>query len=172
MKRFLFIFSIFIFSLGTSCSETVSNFAFFNLREKRMILSESLKEFSKDDILILNFTGSTCKPCKEQVPILLNLTQKSNSSPTQKGRVFLWIIFVGDDFQTGREYSHFLNLEKHAEVLVDPLSSSYSQAGIIGLPTVLIINSKQEIIFKTEGYNEPGTEAFRNFMTSFFKNGK
>lgn len=54
----------------------MDNFAFYNLMEERIVLSDFLKDFSEKDILILNFTGSQCKPCKEQVPILLDLVKK------------------------------------------------------------------------------------------------
>ncbi len=101
--------------------------------------------FSTKDILILNFTGSQCKPCKEQVPILLDLIKRTNIEADGKWKVFFRIVFVGDDFQTGKEYSNLLNLSNKAETLVDPLSTSYKRVKIVGLPTVLILNSKREI---------------------------
>ncbi len=85
------------------------------------------------------------------------------------GRYFFWIVFVGDDFQTGKEYSNLLNLSNKAETLVDPLSTSYKRVKIVGLPTVLILNSKREIFFKTEGYNQSGMNELKKFLSSWGK---
>ncbi len=166
-KKYLFL--IFILPLGTTLSEPLDNFAFYNLKEERIVLSDFLKKFSAKDILMLNFTGSQCKPCKEQVPILLDLVKKTNIEATGKWKVFFWIVFVGDDFQIGKEYSNLLNLSNDAETFVDPLSSSYKQIKIVGLPAVFILNSKREILLKTEGYNQSGTNELKNFLSSWGK---
>ncbi|MBM9579002.1 thioredoxin family protein [Leptospira sp. 201903070] len=168
-KKIISFLILFLASFGTASSEPISNFAFYNLKKERIVLFDSLREFSKRDILILNFTGSSCKPCKEQVPILLNLTKKANISSRGEFRVRFWIVFVGDDFQTGNEYSKILKLENETEILIDPLSSSYSQVKISGLPTVILLDQKQEILLKTEGFTESGTKALENFLISLGK---
>lgn len=48
--------------------------------------------------------------------------------------------------------------------MVDPLSTSYKRVKIVGLPTVLILNSKREIFFKTEGYNQSGMNDLKIFI--------
>ncbi|AAN48568.1 thioredoxin-like protein [Leptospira interrogans str. 2003000735] len=166
-KKYLFL--IFILPLDATFSEPLDNFAFYNLSKERIVLSDFLKKFSTKDILILNFTGSQCKPCKEQVPILLDLIKRTNIEADGKWKVFFWIVFVGDDFQTGKEYSNLLNLSNKAETLVDPLSTSYKRVKIVGLPTVLILNSKREIFFKTEGYNQSGMNDLKKFLSSWGK---
>ncbi|WP_061249890.1 TlpA family protein disulfide reductase [Leptospira alstonii] len=168
-EKYPFLLFVLILPLGTVCAESFSNIAFYNLKEERLVLSASLKEFSPRDVLILNFTGSRCKPCKEQIPVLLDFAKQTNISAAGKRKVFLWVVFVGDDFKTGKEYSNLLKLENAAETLVDPLSSSYTQAKISGLPTVFVLNSNREILFKTEGYNESGTAALKNFLFSLGK---
>lgn len=164
---FLFLFVLFFF--GTEAAEPLSNFAFYNLRMERIVLADSLKNFSEKDILILNFTGSQCKPCKEQVPALLNLAAQTDLSASGKWKTHLWVVFVGDDFQTGKEYSKLLKLDGIAETLADPLSSSYSQAKITGVPTVFILNRNREILFKSEGYNEQAVATLKNFLKSLEK---
>ncbi|MBM9499056.1 thioredoxin family protein [Leptospira sp. 201903071] len=168
-KKIISFLILFLTFWGTVSSEPLSNFAFYNLKKERIVLSDSLREFSKKDILILNFTGSSCKPCKEQVPILLSLAKKANLSSLGEFRIRFWIVFVGDDFQTGKEYSKILKLEDETEILIDPLSSSYSQAKISGLPTVILLDQKQGILLKTEGYTEAGTNALENFLNSLGK---
>ncbi|WP_406600658.1 TlpA family protein disulfide reductase [Leptospira sanjuanensis] len=168
-EKFISLCMFLILFAGTVSAEPLSNFAFYNLKEERIILSSFLGNLSDNDVLILNFTGSTCNPCKEQVPILLDLTKRTNVSLAGKGKVFLWVVFVGDDFRTGKEYSEFLKLQNAAEVLIDPLSSSYSQVRIAGLPTVLILNSKREILFKSEGFQESSTAALKRFLDSLGK---
>ncbi|EMG12859.1 hypothetical protein LEP1GSC151_1415 [Leptospira interrogans serovar Grippotyphosa str. LT2186] len=37
------------------------------------------------------------------------------------------------------------------------------------MPTVLILNSKREIFFKTEGYNQSGMNDLKNFLSSWGK---
>ncbi|TGL92759.1 hypothetical protein EHQ76_19505 [Leptospira barantonii] len=165
----MFLFLFLILSLGTLGAEPISNFAFYNLKEERIVLSNSLENFSEKDVLILNFTGSQCKPCKEQVPVLLNLTAQSNLSAVGKWKTHLWIVFVGDDFRTGKEYSDLLKLGGVAESLVDPLSSSYSQVKIKGVPTVFILNRNREILFRSEGYTPAGVASLKNFLSSFGK---
>ncbi|AOP35911.1 hypothetical protein A0128_04730 [Leptospira tipperaryensis] len=168
-KKILSILILFLVPLGTAFSEPLSNFAFYNLKKERIVLSDSIREFSKKDLLILNFTGSTCKPCKEQVPILLRLVKQINLSSRGEFKVRFWIVFVGDDFKTGKEYSKILKLENDTEVLIDPLSSSYSQAKISGLPTVFLLDGKQEILLKIEGYTDAGTLSLENFLNSLVK---
>ncbi|WP_420870540.1 TlpA family protein disulfide reductase [Leptospira adleri] len=168
-KKSLSILILFLNSWGTVWSEPLSNFAFYNLKKERIVLSDSLREFSKKDLLILNFTGSTCKPCKEQVPILQRLTKQANLLSQRGHKVKLWIVFVGDDFDTGKEYSKILKLEKETETLVDPLASSYDQAKITGLPTVFVLDGKQEILLRIEGFTEAGNVSLENFLNSFTK---
>lgn len=84
-------------------------------------------------------------------------------------KLFFWIVFVGDDFQTGKEYSNLLNLSNNAETMVDPLSSSYKQVKIVGLPAVFILNSQREILLKTEGYNQSGMKDLKKFLSSWGK---
>ncbi|WP_420843540.1 TlpA family protein disulfide reductase [Leptospira adleri] len=168
-KKSLSILILFLTSWGTVSSEPLSNFAFYNLKKERIVLSDSLREFSKKDLLILNFTGSTCKPCKEQVPILQRLTKQANLLSQRGHKVKLWIVFVGDDFDTGKEYSKILKLEKETETLVDPLASSYDQAKINGLPTVFVLDGKQEILLRIEGFTEAGNVSLENFLNSFTK---
>ncbi|UML79515.1 thioredoxin family protein [Leptospira kirschneri] len=164
-----YIFLIFILPLDATFSEPLDNFAFYNLKEERVVLSDFLKKFSAKDILILNFTGSRCKPCKEQVPILLDLVKRTNIEVAGRWKLFFWIVFVGDDFQTGKEYSNLLNLSNNAETMVDPLSSSYKQVKIVGLPAVFILNSQREILLKTEGYNQSGMNDLKKFLSSWGK---
>ncbi|EMP07464.1 hypothetical protein LEP1GSC124_4117 [Leptospira interrogans serovar Pyrogenes str. 200701872] len=85
-KKYLFL--IFILPLDATFSEPLDNFAFYNLSKERIVLSDFLKKFSTKDILILNFTGSQCKPCKEQVPILLDLIKRTNIEADGKWKVF------------------------------------------------------------------------------------
>lgn len=164
-----FLFLFLLLPLGTVFAEPLSNFAFYNLKEERIILANSLENFSEKDVLILNFTGSQCKPCKEQVPVLLNLAAQTNLSATGNWKTHLWIVFVGDDFRTGKEYSNLLKLGGIAETLVDPLSSSYSQVKIKGVPTVFILNRNREILFQSEGYTPSGVSSLRNFLSSLGK---
>ncbi len=164
-KNISFLF-LFLIPLGTGSSEPLSNFAFYNLKRERIVLSDSLREFSKKDIVILNFTGSTCQPCKEQVPVLQRLTKEANLSSRGEFRIRFWVIFVGDDFRTGQEYSKILKLEKVTEVLIDPLSASYSQIKIVGLPTVFVLDGNQEVLLKTEGFTKEGTNSLENFLHS------
>ncbi|MDV6237551.1 hypothetical protein CH379_018110 [Leptospira ellisii] len=163
----IFVLTIFIPFFGTVSGESLSNFAFFNLKSERIVLSEFLKNVADEDLVFVHFTGSACKPCKEQVPILLDWIKFRNG--IVKSRIHLWVIFVGDSWETANEYSDLLRLRSAAEVLIDPFSSSYSLAKIAGLPSILIVDRNREIRFKSEGFNETSTETLRKFLDSLPK---
>ncbi|TGK36395.1 hypothetical protein EHQ12_01720 [Leptospira gomenensis] len=158
------VFTLFIPFRGTVFGESLSNFAFFNLKSERIVLSDFLKEVAEEDLLLVHFTGSACAPCKEQVPLLMDWIKFRNG--TVKGRIYLWVIFVGDSLETANEYSNLLKLSSAAEVFNDPFSSSYLHAKISGLPSIVIVDRNRKIRFKAEGFNEVSTETLRNFLDS------
>ncbi len=121
-----------------------SNFALFDLEGKQNVFYSMLKEEKPETLFVLNFTSVDCKPCKIEIPELVEL-QKKNS------RMKLLCIFseagdialpVARSLGLGKAYS-------------DPLETIQGIFGVkASYPTTVVVDTKGKKLATLVGYNE------------------
>ncbi len=57
----------------------VENFVLYSVQGKRCIFYDIVKALPAKGLLILNFTSVYCKPCKKEIPELLEISEKAGN---------------------------------------------------------------------------------------------
>jgi thiol-disulfide isomerase/thioredoxin len=103
-------------------------------------------------LTIIDFWATWCAPCVRAFPHLIILHQKYKAQG---------VGFVGISIDSPRnipKVQPFTRAHKLTyPVLLDPNSEYASRLQVVNVPTLLIISSKREIIYRHEGY-QPGDE--------------
>lgn len=146
MKTTLIILAFFGISL--SGNKSVENFSLPNL-ENNII---SYNELKGTDLTLIDFWATWCKPCVHAIPKLDDLYKEYDSQSVQ---------FLGINVDGPRNLSKvkpFVNaLNVGYPILLDTDQEIMQRLNVSALPTLLIANSKDEIVYVHEGY-QPGDE--------------
>lgn len=145
--RFLLITLILSFGLN-SAPNKVGNFRLKNL-DNRMT---SYKELKGEELTIIDFWATWCKPCIKSIPKLVEMSNEFKS----EGVNFIGISVDGPrNLAKVKPFARSLGVDY--PVLHDINSEVMGKLGVRAVPTLLIVNSEDEIIYFHEGY-KPGEE--------------
>lgn len=144
----------------------VPNFAMTRTDDQRIVFYQELETLKNGELLVINFTGSTCKPCKIEVPRMMefrkNLAAKSS-------RLHLWIFFVGDEKAKAIETGKSLGITADIPVFYDLLGASYQRFQFEGVPATFVVDRKGQILYTEIGYNEEKFTRLTNFIKDYLK---
>jgi cytochrome c biogenesis protein CcmG, thiol:disulfide interchange protein DsbE len=133
---------------GFSLTKTVSDFSLPNM-ENQMQYYTDLKG---DRLTIIDFWATWCKPCVHAIPKLNELYKEYDSENVQ----FIGINVDGPrNLSKVRPFIQALGVEY--PVLLDTDQEVMLRLNVSALPTLLIVNNKDEIVYIHEGY-QPGDE--------------
>jgi peroxiredoxin len=105
-----------------------------------------------EKLTIVDFWATWCKPCIQAIPKLNNIY----SDYKDKGVEVIGITV--DSPRNAAKVKPFVRIHKMAyNILRDPNSEIATDFNVTAFPTLFIINSKNEIIFKHQGFR-PGDE--------------
>ncbi|EPG73623.1 redoxin [Leptospira fainei serovar Hurstbridge str. BUT 6] len=150
-------------------SEEISNIPLYTVAQERKTLYNELTILNPRELLIVNFTSSTCLPCKEEVPRLVSFVENWNSSNKRGIRLVLWIVFLEDTLDSAVETAAKLKVGNRAEILYDTLNTSMKHLRFQGTPTSYVIDKNRKILFKGSGYTE---ENWQRMILAIEQNGK
>ncbi len=141
------LFFLFIFK-NISYGGTMGDFTLSDLNNKR----SSFSDLKGENLTILDFWATWCKPCARAIPKLVALYDQYKDRGVQ---------FIGISVDSPR------NLPKVKPyvstrgitypILLDSNNELMSKLQITALPTVLVVNDKDEIVYVHRGYR-PGDE--------------
>ncbi len=156
MHKILFIYLLISVSLFSQ--DIIPNFPLTRLDNGKVFaMHKEVSSLEEGSILVLNFTQSTCKPCKKEIPELLSL---SKSNPKMK----LVLVFIGDiDREVVRTLKE-LNVPSETLVLLDRLETCFEKLGFRGVPHTFIINKNKSILSRIEGYNDDNMGKLRSLL--------
>ncbi|HMV45472.1 MAG TPA: redoxin domain-containing protein [Leptospiraceae bacterium] len=157
------ILLIFFISLELVSSE-VHNLPVYDLQDERYTIHSTLSNFTKEKLLLINFTNSNCKPCKIEIPKLLQLHEKLSS----QGLV-LWIVFVGDNNDTIEPLVKEFGIGDNVKVMKDPLEISYKRMKFTGVPANFIVSKNKEISYTSIGYTDQKQKALEKKVEELMK---
>ncbi len=156
MYKLLLIY--FLVGISLFSQEFIPNFPLTRLENGKVFaMHKEVSALEDGSFLVLNFTMSTCKPCKKEVPELISL---SRSLPKMK----LVLIFIGDiDKEVVRTLKE-LNVPQDTLVLLDRLESSYDKLNFRGVPHTFVIHKNKSILGIVEGYTEENIDKLKNLL--------
>ncbi len=120
-------------------------------------MHKEIRALEDGSYLVLNFTQSTCKPCKKEIPELLSL---SKTNPKMK----LILVFIGDvDKEVVRTLKE-LDVPGDTLVLLDRLETSFDKLNFRGVPHTFVVGKNKSIIARIEGYNDSNMQMLRSIL--------
>ncbi len=132
----------------TAAPPKVNNFRLKNLDNK----TTTYKDVKGDAYTVIDFWATWCKPCIKSIPKLVEMSKEFESegvnfvgisidSPRNQAKVKPFVRSLGVDYP----------------VLLDTNSEVMGRLGVQAVPSLLIINQDDEIVYFHEGY-KPGEE--------------
>ena len=100
----------------------------------------SVNNFSKSQVIILNFFATWCVPCRGELPALLDLVQKHKND-----KLIVYLISKGKD--TRSELLEFKTKEKLTDfIIIRDCYGMFSQKfGINNIPVTLVLDQKGNV---------------------------
>ena len=126
----------------------LDDFTLKDLNNKRT----SYAEIKGENLTVLNFWATWCKPCSREIPKLVDIYEALKDRGVQ---------FIGINVDSPRnlpKVKPFANAHGITyPVLLDSNSELISLLQITAMPTILIVNKADEIVYLHRGYR-PGDE--------------
>ena len=139
---------VLLLSVNPLLAAKLHDFILKDLDNKRTAFSD----IKGEKLTVIDFWATWCKPCSREIPKLVDLYTKFKDEGVQ---------FIGINVDSPRNLPKvrpFANsLGINYPVLLDSNSELIAQLQITAMPTVLIVNSDNEIVYLHRGYR-PGDE--------------
>mgnify|MGYP006274716181 CR=1 FL=1 len=157
MRVVLFFFLI--FNLSSLFSEdSVPNYPLTRKENGNVFaMHKELNSLNSDSIFVLNFTKTTCKPCKKEIPELISLLK---TNPKMK----LALVFMGDSDKEVDATIKALGVPPEVLVLMDRLEVSFSKLGFQGVPNTFITGKNKNVQARLEGYTEENMKTLKDIL--------
>ena len=129
-------------------SPKVQNFHLKNLNNRTV----SYKSLKGEKFTVIDFWATWCKPCVKSLPKLVEMSDEFKS----QGINFVGISIDGPrNLAKVKPFARSLGVTY--PVLLDTNSDVMAKLGVKAVPSLLIVNSDDEIVYFHEGY-KPGEE--------------
>ena len=130
----------------------IENFVLYDAHGKRCIFYDIVKTLPAKGVLILNFTSIHCKPCKKEIPELLEISKKAGS------RVKLVCIYA-ESGESVKQSAAGLGVLSNA--YVDPFGKIQKIFNAKEKPVTFIINKRNIIRGKFVGYTAENIDGIK-----------
>ncbi len=148
MRKIFFLVLFLALSSLPAIAGTIPDFRLKDLENK----STTYSELKGEKLTVIDFWATWCKPCRSSIPGLVSLYKKYRSKGVQ---------FIGINADGIRNLSKVKPFARSAgmnyPVLLDLNGEVMAELQVSALPTLLISNSSDEIVFFHQGYR-PGDE--------------
>ena len=160
LTTFILFFSLSLFSedrVGGNLKSgtTMPDLPLYTLDNQRFMLYEVLEKLSPDRYLLINFTSTSCKPCKEEIPELIKIKQAHS-------RIELYFIFVGDQNEAIEAKVQELKIPSENRFLKDPLETALRRLNIKAVPMTYLLGRDKIISAFSIGYTPEKFKEFKN----------
>ena len=107
----------------------------------------NLRKIKYNDFILISFSATYCKPCKEEIKEFAKLQKKAG-----KDKLKIYLIFV--DLKMANIKSYIKENKVKLPVLHDKYKIVSQKYAVKGLPNSFLIDKKGIIIYKANGYNK------------------
>ncbi|MDR8390142.1 TlpA family protein disulfide reductase [Aliifodinibius sp. S!AR15-10] len=112
----------------------------------------SYSEVKGEQLTVIDFWATWCKPCVKSIPKLVEMHDEFES----RGVQFLAISLDGPrNLNKVKPFAKSLGIDY--PILLDTDNNVMSRLGVRAVPTLLVVNNNDEIVYFHEGYS-PGEE--------------
>jgi len=148
MRNFIFAIFLFVFFSQPALAGKLPDFRLKNLDNKTVAYSQ----LKGKKLTVLDFWATWCKPCVRAIPKLVKLHEQYKAQGVE-------IIGINVDgtrnLSKVKPFSHSLNISY--PVLLDVNNELMNKLKVTAMPTLLIVDANDEIVFFHQGYR-PGDE--------------
>lgn len=146
MKIFLSLL-LFLFT-SVSAGPKVHNFSLKNLDNR----TTSYEDLKGEKLTVIDFWATWCKPCIKSIPKFVEMYDKLD----EQGVNFIGISVDGPrNLSKVKPFAKSLGIDY--PVLLDTDNTLMARLRVQAVPTLLIVNSEDEVVYLHEGY-APGEE--------------
>ena len=168
------IFCCFFFNIVSSISQTNENVPFNNIAQHtspKPISSIVFEDFSGNKVnlgdysgklVIVNFWATWCKPCKEEIPSLDNLSQNENF----KNLVIFPVNIENINYEKTKKIFSNLNVKKLG-IFFDPNLNFVKELKLRGVPTTVIINKTGKEFARIIGSIDFNNKKFLKWLSNY-----
>jgi len=128
------------------------------------ITGEKLSEVNlKNKIVLINFWGTWCSPCVQELPLLEQLYQTYKSPD---------LIFLGiaEDSKSEKIAEFMEKFKVHYFIVQDQSDYFADFFAVSVMPTTFLINMKGEVVLRIEGFSKEGIESIDEMLKQLMKN--
>jgi thiol-disulfide isomerase/thioredoxin len=148
MRKIIFAIFLFVIFSQTAFAGKLPDFRLKNLDNK--IVSYSQLKGKK--LTVIDFWATWCKPCVRAIPKLVKLHEQYKKD----GVEFIGVNVDGTrNLPKVKPFAHSLNIAY--PVLLDENNEVMNKLKVTAMPTIIIANADDEIVFFHQGYR-PGDE--------------
>jgi len=171
--KFLMFFYLF-FNVFSSISQTNEDVPLNNIvqyESPKPIPTIVFEDFSGNKVnlgdysgklVIVNFWATWCKPCKEEIPSLDNLSQNENF----KNLVIFPVNIENINYEKTKKFFSNLNVKK-LEIFFDPNLNFVKELKLRGVPTTVIINKKGKEFARITGSIDFKDKKFLKWLSNY-----
>ena len=153
MKAIIFLVLGSLISFPTFAQTKVNNFRLKNLDNR----TTSFESVQGEKLTVIDFWATWCKPCKKSIPKLVELSHEFKS----EGVNFVGISIDGPrNLAKVKPFARSLGLDY--PILLDVNSEVMAKLSVRAVPSLLIVNSENEIVYFHEGYQAGEEIAIRD----------
>jgi thiol-disulfide isomerase/thioredoxin len=144
MKTTLHVISIILILFSISWSgQNVHNFRLQDIDNKW----QQYAQLKGENITVLDFWATWCSPCAKALPKLNEMYNKYQDKGVQ---------FLGINIDSQKNDAKIKPFVKTYQILYpvlkDPNSQLASRLNVTNIPTLLIVNSENEVVYRHQGY--------------------
>lgn len=129
-------------------NQNIYNFKLKNLNNRTV----SYQDLKGENLTVIDFWATWCKPCLQSIPKLVDMSHEFEDQGVK---------FIGVSVDGPRNLNKVRPFAKSAgidyPVLLDTDNSVMGRVGVRAVPSLLIVNSNDEIVYFHEGY-APGED--------------
>ncbi len=148
MMKMRLVLAGYLILSGGMLNAGISDFKLPDLENHR----QSYSQLKGEKLTVLDFWATWCKPCLRSIPILTELYDRFSDQGVE---------FIGINIDSPRNLPKVRPVSKslgiNYPVLLDSNSELMGKLHITVVPTLLILNTEDEIIYRHQGYR-PGDE--------------
>lgn len=132
-----------LFSYSNSAAQQVKNFEFKDLKNN----IQSYQELKGEKLTLIDFWATWCKPCNKAIPELNKIYETYQSQGVE---------IIGINCDGPRSVSKVVPLSRSLKiqypVLIDINAEVKTDLNILGLPTLIMVDQNDKIVWVHEGF--------------------
>jgi thiol-disulfide isomerase/thioredoxin len=125
-------------------------------------------------VVVLNFMGLKCAPCRKELPILLEVMRPIVARGREKGIPIRFFLVSTDPLSSKEPLKEFLEeqgIDLATEVLLDPYKKAAEKFGVTNIPRTIVVSAQGRITADITGAGDDYKSLLRSGIRAALKEG-